>query len=71
VFLFVHAVRTVPAALPELGRFGNDVVVLRDDDGSQTMRRYLPYLLVDVDETTIARDSDIGHRTWCAGSTNL
>jgi hypothetical protein len=36
VCLFVHAARTAPAGLPELRRWGNDVVVIWDDDDAAT-----------------------------------
>ncbi len=36
VCLFVHATRTAPAGLPELRRWGNDIVVIWDDDDAAT-----------------------------------
>ncbi len=36
VCLFVHAARTAPAGLPELRRWGNDIVVIWDDDDTAT-----------------------------------
>ena len=36
VCLFVHAARTAPAGLPELHRWGQDVVVVWDDDDPAT-----------------------------------
>lgn len=46
VCLFVHAARTAPAGLPELGRYGNDVIVLWDDDDPATDVRLRAALLV-------------------------
>jgi hypothetical protein len=46
VCLFVHAARTAPAGLPELARYGNDVVVLWDDDDLATDVRLRAALLV-------------------------
>jgi hypothetical protein len=46
VCLFVHAARTAPAGLPELGRYGNDVIVLWDDDDPATDVRLRAGLLV-------------------------
>lgn len=36
VCLFVHAARTAPAGLPELRRWGNDIVVIWDEDDAAT-----------------------------------
>jgi hypothetical protein len=46
VCLFVHAARTAPPGLPELGRYGNDVIVLWDDNDAATDVRLRAGLIV-------------------------
>lgn len=69
VCLFVHAARTAPSGLPELRRWGNDIVVIWDDDDAATdIRLKAAYLVAkalavragkhDVEETASLAEVD-------------
>lgn len=60
VCLFVHAARTAPPGLPEIARYGHDVVVLWDDDDPATDVRLRAGLLVAkaLAQRTVEHDAE-------------
>jgi hypothetical protein len=60
VCLFVHAARTAPAGLPEIARYGHDVVVLWNDDDPATDVRLRAGLLVAkaLAQRTVEHDAE-------------
>jgi hypothetical protein len=60
VCIFVHAARTAPAGLPELRRWGNDIVVIWDDDDAATdIRLKAAYQAAKAMAVRVGQDNEL------------